>query len=1268
MGMKIVTLVAVIIGSVLLGAPTGMAHAAEYTSAANNLRDGWDANEPALSPAAVAGQGFGRLFSAKVNGQVYAQPLVVGNTVIVATENDWVYGINATSGTVNWSTQLGAPWPSAAVHCPDVQPNFGVTSTPVYDPSTNKVYLVAETVPPGNTASDPVFTLFAMNPGTGAITKRIGIGGMPTNGGVALHPFDSLQRAGLLLLNGTVYVGFTGHCDFTPYTGYVAGINVAAGQVRLWSTGSSVTDNRSGIWAAGTGLMSDGSGRIFFATGNGEYPPQVAGTASPAPRDLGESLVRLGVNGDGSLSARDFFSPATAPALSAADLDLGSGGPVALPFGTTAYPKLLAEAGKEGVIYLLNRDNLGGRGQGAGGTDKVVAKKGRYGGEYGRPAAFGATTAIPGNTSATNDYLYYVGDTDFLRILRVGASANGVPTLSDVANTSVKFGYLSAGSPVVTSNGKNPASAVLWVVGMDNETGSNGKLYAFRAVPAPGCTQQAQCRIQPIRTLPIGTATKFSVPATSDGRVYVGTKDGHLLAFGTPCTAPVRAAGTAFGGVTVGHSVVQTLTLTAANTTTVTQISTQAATGGSFRILAVRDRNGAAVGFPASIATGRSLQVQVRFTPASPGPVTGAMVVATRTANFPAVQLGLSGTGIQAGFYATPSAVNFGQVAAGLHGYATVRIVNGGATAETVTSRQAPSGPFAVTGWPNSGATIGAGKSIALKITYSPSGPAPAVTSLSIGGPAGTRATVSLSGTGLTARSALSSSARPVAFGPVALGQQAKQTITITNTGNLPATIGSVTAPRAPFGAPSPALTGMHLNPGDLVHIPLTFTPASAGNAGSSIAIGWSDVQGKHSLTIPITGTGQAAAAGTVAVPPPGGGWTLNGSASVAGTSLQLTPAGSQLAGSAVYPVPEPANDVSASFTTDFSGGTGGDGLTFSLLDAASATDRSLGTPGQLLGYGGLSGVAVTLDTVGGQSHVGIATGENGGALVNQVYTAQNVPDLRTGTHVTQVSVSYGQIAVSIDGVQVIAPTTVTLPSQVLLAFTAGTGTSAETDVHAVTDATITAGGAPVPPPGGGWSFNGYARMSSADTVLTTRSPADQAGTVIYPTPVKTAGLNVTFEAQLSGTGSYGDYGLTFALLNPALFDDTYVGDFGPSLGFGSAALDGTSTAVTLVTGDPTGEAPQYTGISTGLTGSVLSYWNQAYGIPELRTGSHLVNVRLTPATGGLLFTVTLDGVPVIHQVMANGIPATALLAFTAGTATQPDTQLVRNVSISAQS
>ena len=283
------------------------ARANEVTSSQDLLRTGWDPNEPALTPAAVSGGGFGELFSVPVNGQVYAQPLVVGSSVIVVTENDFVYSLDRATGAVSWSVSLGTPWAASSI-CTDLTPNVGITSTPVYDPSSGTLYLVAMTV----SNSVPGYSLYGIDALTGAITKRVPIAGSPTNDpNITFEASQQYQRPGLLLMNGWVYAGFGSHCDDDPYDGYVAGVNVATAATTMWSDEADVTDDEAGIWQGGGGLMSDGPGRIFLVSGNGISP--VPGPGNAPPGQLAESVIRLAVQPGGSLARPGLLQPQERP-------------------------------------------------------------------------------------------------------------------------------------------------------------------------------------------------------------------------------------------------------------------------------------------------------------------------------------------------------------------------------------------------------------------------------------------------------------------------------------------------------------------------------------------------------------------------------------------------------------------------------------------------------------------------------------------------------------------------------------------------------------------------------------------------------------------------------------------------------------------------------------------------------------------------------------------------------------------------------------------
>lgn len=533
----------------LPGAHAGKARADELTMSQDYLRTGWDPREPGLSPAVVASGSFRQLFSAPVNGQVFGQPIVVGSTVIVATQNNWVYGLNAITGQRMWSVSVGQPWPVAgSPFCRTASgpPNIGITSTPAYDPSTRTVYVMARMVAPGRPVTQPITELVGINIVTGMVTERVPITGTATNyPGRTFNSYYELQRPGLLMLNGWIYAAFAGFCDTPPYSGYIAGVQVATRRTTLWTDEAGATDGAGGIWQSGGGLVSDGPGQIIFASGNGTVPAPGPGLFwqgnRPQPA-LANSVVRLGVQLNGSLQAEDFFSPANADVLNYGDRDFGSGGPVGLPFGTFLYPHLLVEAGKDGRVFVLNRDNLGGRLQGRNGTDAALSVAGPFAGEWAHPAAFGDAAAVsPGRPG--DDYVYYLGANDYLRALRLIASPSGTPVLVDVGNSSVPFAFAS-GSPVVTSAGTTPSSAVVWMVSMANPDGVGGTLQAFGAIPQAPCsaTVASPC-LRKIWSAPLGTVAHFAVPATDSGRVYVGTADGHVLGFGAVGRAPMGPIG-----------------------------------------------------------------------------------------------------------------------------------------------------------------------------------------------------------------------------------------------------------------------------------------------------------------------------------------------------------------------------------------------------------------------------------------------------------------------------------------------------------------------------------------------------------------------------------------------------------------------------------------------------------------------------------------------------------------------------------------------------
>lgn len=858
------------------------ARADDVTASLNNLRTGWDPSEPALSPAVVGGGTFGRLFSTAVRGQVYAQPLVVGSTLIVATEDDWVYGLNAATGAVRWSRSVGTPY--RMTWCTDLEPNIGVTAAPVYDPANGDVYLVAQrmepTVYPGVGETHylrPEYYLMGLNAQSGQVVMKRKIAGSPSNDpSLAFDAKYENARAGLLLMNGWVYTAFAAHCDQKPYAGFVAGVNVSTGTETLWTDESGVTDDQAGIWQSGGGLMSDGAGRIFLSSGNGVSPPPGPGTSPPG--QLGDSTVRLAVQPDGTLVAKDFFSPSNAPALDAADADFGSGGPVGLPFGTSAYPDVLVQAGKDGRIFLLNRGRLGGREQGAGGTDAVLGMAGPYPGQWGHPAVFADTPVLtPANAGAASDFLYYVGKEGFLRAFRFGVASSGAPAMNMVAASTFAFGYTS-GSPLVTSSGTDPSSAVVWVVRSGGASGAGATLDAFRAVPPSSCTSATPCTMSPLWSSPIGAASKFAIPATSNGRVYVGTRDGHVLGFGVITGSALRGAHPqAFGATPVGSTTVRHVTVRASRRVTVSRVRVATSVAGAatvtsreFRVRRVTEtsRRGRRhrVRFPVRLHRGDKLHVTAAFTPAVPGGAAGVVRFVARSHGRQRVTVPLSGTGTRAGLYATSAALSFrlvlndGQTVSGVPAGLTVprmvNIVNGGTTPQTVAAVSRPGGPFTVSGPLAPGTVIRPGQAVSVQVAFTPRGGGPASGSFTLTSTGGEKVTVRLSGTGQRPLSGFSASRSVVNFGAVPVGHTASEWVDVTNTGNETATMASASAPSGPFSAPYRVAVGLPVNSGYDLRIPIRFTPARTGTFTGTYQITWTDVLGTHTLRIALSGTG----------------------------------------------------------------------------------------------------------------------------------------------------------------------------------------------------------------------------------------------------------------------------------------------------------------------------------------------------------------------------------------------------------------------------
>src|SRR6476661_722459 len=230
---------ALVVAVLALGLP-GVASASITTAANDTARTGWYPDQPLLSPAAVGGGQMHQAFSAGVQGQVYAQPLVANNTLFVATQDNWIYGLDPVTGAQRWARQLGAYFDISTdpvLHCQDIQPHVGVTGTPVIDPATNTAYLYTKN-PDASTSDGYAYNFHAIDLSTGAdrFTPVRIADQLAQNTNTHFRAHYELQRPALLLMNGVVYAAFAAHCDQPPSQGWVAGISTSGQLKALWTT------------------------------------------------------------------------------------------------------------------------------------------------------------------------------------------------------------------------------------------------------------------------------------------------------------------------------------------------------------------------------------------------------------------------------------------------------------------------------------------------------------------------------------------------------------------------------------------------------------------------------------------------------------------------------------------------------------------------------------------------------------------------------------------------------------------------------------------------------------------------------------------------------------------------------------------------------------------------------------------------------------------------------------------------------------------------
>jgi hypothetical protein len=487
-------------------------------------RTGQNLTETVLTLSNVNATSFGKLRFLSTDGKVDAQPLYVSaltvqgathNVVFVATENDSVYAFDADSGAALWHVSLlgVGESPSGPHGCDQVVPVIGITSTPVIDRAAGShgtLYVVAMS----NNGADHQ-RLHALDLTTGAelpggprdITATYLAPGGATR---TFDPGQYAERAALLLSRGVIYTSWTSHCDISPYTGWVIGYaqstlaQTGALNVAPNGTGTGAATAGPAIWMSGGGPAADAAGNIYLLTGNGAFETTLDASGFPNQGDYGNSFLKLSTAG-GGLSVADYFTMSNEVVESQADLDLGSGGAMLLPDltdSTNTVRHLVVGAGKDGNLYVVNRDSMGKFSLNSNNIWQQLS--GVLGaGIWSTPAWF-------------NGSVYYgpVG-----AALQAFTVVNARLSSSPASQSSGTFGYPGT-APAVSANGSS--NGIVWA--HENTNPAVAVLHAYDASNLAhelyNSSQAAGGRDQ------LGAGNKFITPTIADGKVFVGMTNG----------------------------------------------------------------------------------------------------------------------------------------------------------------------------------------------------------------------------------------------------------------------------------------------------------------------------------------------------------------------------------------------------------------------------------------------------------------------------------------------------------------------------------------------------------------------------------------------------------------------------------------------------------------------------------------------------------------------------------------------------------------------
>jgi hypothetical protein len=491
------------------GSAGGTPSQAVLTYHNDNARTGLYSAETTLTTSNVNSSAFGKLFAQAVDSYVYAQPLFVpglsigGRThdvVFVVTEKNSVYAFDATaSGAALWHTNVGTALSCSDLNdCGDLVPGAGITGTPVIDPASGTMFLVALT----KDSAGSHHRLHAIDLTTGAeklggpvdvSPTASGMGANSTNGTIAFDPSTHYQRCALLLVGGVVYIGIGGNAESNMNNhGWIVGYK-ASSLARTMTFCASPNDVWSSLWQSGGGLSSDSAGYVYAETANGTFDGNTGGS------DYGDSALKLDATG----KVLDYFTPHNQAALSSGDIDFGSANPVILPDQSGPVAHELLASGKPGILYLINRDTMGHFQSGS--DSQIVQSVSAF------PNTSGVTSGIFASPVYWNGRVYVTGIDGTVKAFTLSA---GKLSTAPTSQTKAQFSFPGA-TTSISSNGTN--AGIVWVL-----DGSGGVLYAYDATNLGtelyDANQAAGGRDTP------GQPVKFAVPTVAGGHVYVGTQ------------------------------------------------------------------------------------------------------------------------------------------------------------------------------------------------------------------------------------------------------------------------------------------------------------------------------------------------------------------------------------------------------------------------------------------------------------------------------------------------------------------------------------------------------------------------------------------------------------------------------------------------------------------------------------------------------------------------------------------------------------------------